>query len=260
MSTLHSVCFDKITRLVGNAISEFDMIRAGDRIAVGLSGGKDSTTLLHTLLALRSRAPIRFHLQAFTIEQGKFMGPLDGLGKHLADLGVAWTLVEDAPSIGLVKNSIPHGCDLCSRYRRRAVYDLVQKMGCNVIAFGHTADDFAEAMLRNLLFTGSVKPLPPTAISSGGEFRIIRPLMYVSEQLIREYAGDQAFPITPCVCSLKEGARTKVRTFLQSLSAENPHIYSNLISAGVKAWLASKATTSDASEDVVEDSPLVVLS
>jgi tRNA 2-thiocytidine biosynthesis protein TtcA len=256
----HSACFDKITRLVGNAIAEFDMVRPGDRIAVGLSGGKDSTTLLHALLALQKRAPIRFHVQAFTIEQGKFMGPLDALGKHLADLDVEWTFIEDAPSIRLVTDSVPHGCDLCSRYRRRAVYDLVQKLGCNVIAFGHTADDFAEAMLRNLLFTGSVKPLPPTAVSSRGEFRIIRPLMYVSEQLIREYSGQEAFPITPCTCSLKEGARTKVRAFLQSLAGENPHIYSNLISAGVKTWRVSKAQASDGSEDVVETSPLVVLS
>ena len=232
---------DKITRLVGKAIADFDMIRAGDRIAIGLSGGKDSTSLLHALMDLQTRAPIKFELRAFTIDQGKFMGPLDGLGQHLAEIGVPWRLVEDKPSVRLVEEEVEHGCDLCSRYRRRAVYDLVEKMGCNVIAFGHTADDFAEAMLRNLLFTGTVKPLPPTAISSGGEFRIVRPLIYVEEKLIREYAAESVMPITPCACSLKEGTRTEVRGFLQSLAANNPHVYSNLISAGIKAWRGGKA-------------------
>jgi tRNA 2-thiocytidine biosynthesis protein TtcA len=236
-----SLRLDKITRLAGRAIAEFDMIHAGDRIAVGLSGGKDSTTLLQALLELQRHSPVRFELQAFTIEQGKFMGPLDGLRAHVAELNVPYRLLEDVASINLVRDAVPHGCDICSRYRRRAVYDLVEKMNCNIIAFGHTADDFAEAMLRNLLYTGAVKPLPPTAISSGGQFRIVRPLMFVSEQLIKDYAQESCLPITPCVCSLKEGARTRVRSFLRSLSAENPHIYSNLISAGVKAWRDSKS-------------------
>ena len=236
----NNIVLDKIIKLTGKAIAEFDMIRAGDRIAVGLSGGKDSTTLLHTLLALQKRAPIQFELHAFTVEQGKFLGSLDGLERHLAQLGVPWRLLKDTPSLNLVRNAVPHGCDICSRYRRRVVYALAQELGCNVIAFGHTADDFAETMLRNLLFTGAVKPLPPVALSSGSEFRLIRPLLYVDEDIIRKYASDQALPITPCACSLKEGARTKVRSFLQALAEENPHIYSNLISAGIKSWKTGK--------------------
>jgi tRNA 2-thiocytidine biosynthesis protein TtcA len=231
-----SPALEKITRLVGQAVCEFEMISQGDRIAVGLSGGKDSTTLLHALLALKSRSPVKFEVSAFTIEQGKFMGPLDGLKQHLEQLDVRWQLVEDGPSLKLVRDGVQHGCDICSRYRRRAVYEVAAKLGCNRIAFGHTADDFAEAMLRNLLFTGQVKPLPPTATSSRGEFQLIRPLVYVSERMILNYAATDPFPITPCVCSLKEGARTRVRGFLEVLSAENPHIYSNLISAGMKAW------------------------
>src|SRR5262249_30748970 len=144
---------NKIVRLVGKAIAEFDMIRAGDRVAVGLSGGKDSTTLLHALLALKQRAPVSFELNAFTIEQGKFLGSLAGLRDHLSELGVSWRVWEDSPSLKLVQDSVSHGCDICSRYRRRAVYELAQQMECNVIAFGHTADDFAEAILRNLVFT-----------------------------------------------------------------------------------------------------------
>jgi tRNA 2-thiocytidine biosynthesis protein TtcA len=225
---------DKIIKLVAQAIAEFDMVRPGDRIGVGLSGGKDSLALLHALLALQARAPIAFELAAFTIQQGKFLGPLDGLRSHLAARGVPWEVVEDKPSLRLVREKVAHGCDICSRYRRRAVYDLARRMQWNVIAFGHTADDFAEAMVRNLVFTGRVKPLPPTAMSSQNEFRLIRPLMYVKEDWIRERATEALFPIVPCACSLKEGTRQAVRGFLRQMAATNPHIYGNIIGAGVR--------------------------
>jgi tRNA 2-thiocytidine biosynthesis protein TtcA len=227
---------EKIAKLVGRAIAEFDMVRAGDRIAVGLSGGKDSLTLLHALLALQARAPVAFSVKAFTIQQGKFLGSLDGLRAHLAELGVAWELVEDPPSVRLVREGIVHGCDLCSRYRRRAVYETARRMDCNVIAFGHTADDFAEAMLRNLVFTGRVKPLPPVVMSSRQEFRLVRPLLYVREDTIRDRATEALFPIVPCACSLREGTRQSVRACLQQWSAENPHIYGNIIGAGLRKW------------------------
>ena len=226
---------EKITKLVGKAICEFDMIGEGDRVAVGLSGGKDSMALLLALIQLQQRAPVKFGLCAFTIQQGKFMSPVDPLRERVAELGVPWTLVEDAPSVRLVRENIEHGCDICSRYRRRAVYETVRKLECNVIAFGHTADDFAEAMLRNIVFTGRVKPLPPTTMSSKKEFRLIRPLMYVHEEWIREQATKETFPIVPCACSLKEGTRTQMRSFLREVSAGNPHVYSNIIYAGIRA-------------------------
>lgn len=229
---------ERITKLVGKAIAEFDMVRAGDRIAVGLSGGKDSMALLHALVALQARAPIKFDVAAFTIQQGKFMAPIEGLRTHLKELRVAWEVVEDKPSVRLVREGIVHGCDICSRYRRRAVYETARRMGCKVIAFGHTADDFAEAMLRNLVFTGRVKPLPPVVMSSKNEFRLVRPLLYVKEDLIRAHATAEAFPIVPCACSLKEGTRQNVRAFLKQVSGANPHIYSNIIAAGVRTWAA----------------------
>lgn len=240
---------EKITRLAGKAIADFDMIRAGDHIAVGLSGGKDSMALLHALCALRKRAPVRFELTAFTIQQGKFLSDPNNIRKHVDDLGVPWRLVEDPPSIRLVREGVEHGCDICSRYRRRAVYEVARKLGCKTIAFGHTADDFAESILRNLLFTGKVKPLPPVTMSSEGEFRLIRPLVYVRENLIRAQAEAQVFPIVPCACSLKEGARSKLRSFLGQLSTGNPHIYSNLVLAGVREWQEKKSRNSSESSD-----------
>jgi tRNA 2-thiocytidine biosynthesis protein TtcA len=234
---------ERITKLAGKAIAEFDMIRAGDRIAVGLSGGKDSLALLHALRALQARAPIDFTLTAFTIQQGKFLGPLDGLRSHLAELGVTWEVAEDQPSLRLVNEGVEHGCDICSRYRRRAVYETARRLQCNVIAFGHTADDFAEAMVRNLIYTGRVKPLPPVVMSSKNEFRLIRPLIYVKEDWIRERSTAALFPIVPCACSLKETTRQSIRGFFRQISADNPHIYGNIIAAGVRTWQKNVLTT-----------------
>src|ERR1700739_4799719 len=133
------------------------MIRDGDRIAVAVSGGKDSVTLLEALLLLRDRAPVEFTVCAFTVEQGKFLRPVEPIGEHIRSLGVDWTYHTDNPSLRLLKEKPDHGCDLCSRFRRRAVYQIARGMGANVIAFGPTADDFCESFLRNAIFTGRVR-------------------------------------------------------------------------------------------------------
>lgn len=167
------------------------------------------------------------------------MAPLDGMREHLRRAGVPWEVVEDAASVRLVRDGVVHGCDICSRYRRRAVYETARRLNCRTIAFGHTADDFAEAMVRNLVFTGRVKPLPPVAISSRREFRLVRPLLYVREELIRAHATAESFPIVPCACSLKEGTRQVVRGFLHQVSTDNPHTFSNIIAAGIRSWRQS---------------------
>src|SRR5689334_13721984 len=122
------------------------MIRDGDRVAVGLSGGKDSVTLLEALLLLQKRAPIRFSVSAFTVEQGKFLAPIQPFGEYLQHRGVEWLYKVDSPSLRLIEEQPGRGCDMCSRFRRRAVYEIAREMGANVIALGHTADDFCESL------------------------------------------------------------------------------------------------------------------
>lgn len=221
-----------LLRKVGEAIARFRMIRDGDRVAVGVSGGKDSLTLLEALLLLQKRAPIDFSVCAFTIEQGKFLAPIHPVGEYLRGRGLDWTYTEDAPSLRLLTDQPDHGCDLCSRFRRRAVYDVARKLGANVIAFGHTADDFCEAFLRNAMFNGRISALPAMTWSNEREFRLIRPLVFVTEDLTTAYARSLGAPIIPCGCSQKTGTvRSTLRDMLGELEQDHPFLKETLLSA-----------------------------
>ena len=208
------------------------MIRDGDRVAVGISGGKDSMTLLESLLLLQKRAPIDYSVCAFTIEQGKFLAPIEPVGEYLRSRGVDWTYVQDRPSLRLLTDQPDHGCDLCSRFRRRAVYDIARQLGANVIAFGHTADDFCESFLRNAMFTGRISALPAVTWSSHREFRLIRPLVYVTEDLTRGYAAKAGAPVIPCGCSQKTGTvRRTLRDMFAEIERGHPFVKETLLSA-----------------------------
>jgi tRNA 2-thiocytidine biosynthesis protein TtcA len=221
-----------LLRKVGEAIHRFKMIRDGDRVAVALSGGKDSGTLLEALLLLQERAPVEFTVCAFTVEQGKFLRPIEPLGDYLKARGVAWTYFRDAPSLRLNEEQPGHGCDLCSRYRRRAVYEIAGGLGANVIAFGHTADDFCEALLRNTLFTGRLSALPPVTTSRNRGYRLIRPLVFVREDITRAYAASRGIPLVPCGCSQKTGTvRRALRDLFSNLEIDHPHLFENILSA-----------------------------
>lgn len=222
----------KLLRKVGEAIARFQMIRDGDRVAVALSGGKDSVTLLEALLLLEKRAPIDFSVCAFTVEQGKFLRPIEPLGEYLKRRGVAWTYYRDNASLRLLDEQPDHGCDLCSRYRRRAVYEIAHELGANVIAFGHTADDFCEALLRNTMFTGKLSSLPPVTWSRAREYRLIRPLVFVTEDITRAYAEHLAVPVVPCGCSQRTGTvRRSLRDMFADLEREYPYLKENILSA-----------------------------
>jgi tRNA 2-thiocytidine biosynthesis protein TtcA len=217
---------------VGEAIHRFRMIRDGDRVAVALSGGKDSLTMLEALLLLVERAPIHFSVCAFTVEQGKFLRPIEPLGEYLNQRGIDWTYYRDNPSFRLLDEQPDHGCDLCSRYRRRAVYQIARGLGANVIAFGHTADDFCESLLRNTMFTGRLSSLPAITYSRDKEFRLIRPLVYVTEEITAAYAESLGAPLIPCTCSHKTGTvRRSLRDMFRELEQDYPDLKQNMLSA-----------------------------
>lgn len=216
-----------LLRKTGEAIKRFHMIREGDRIAVGISGGKDSLTLLEALRLLQRRSPVKFSLCAFTIEQGKFVRPVEPVGELIRQRGIEWVHYTDQASLRLIDDQPDHGCDLCSRFRRRAVYEVARGLGANVIALGHTADDVCESLLRNAMYNGRLSALPAVVNSRKGSARIIRPLVYVTEDITRAYAEQLGIPVVPCVCSFKTGTvRRDIRDIL-----DEPGVKQSLLSA-----------------------------
>jgi tRNA 2-thiocytidine biosynthesis protein TtcA len=221
----------KVLDALGRAMGRFSMLRPGDRIAVGVSGGKDSLTLLHALVAYKKRAPFPYDLIAVTVEQGKFKLPIAALEDKIGRLGVEWIVRQDDATLRLIEENVPHGCDVCSRHRRYHLYKIASELGCGVLALGHTADDCAESLLRNVLFNGRIASLPPVSHSQKGSLRLIRPLVYVTENLSTEYAAAQGFLPIACVCGEKESVRREIREFLDVMKARHIGVSDSIIAA-----------------------------
>ena len=221
----------KVLAAMGRAMGRFSMLRPGDRVAVGVSGGKDSLCLLHAMVTHRRRAPVAYDVVAVTVEQGKFTAPVRALAPEIERLGIPWVLREEPATLRLVRDGVAHGCDVCSRHRRRALYQLADELGCTALALGHTADDCAEALLRNIFFNGRIASLPPVAASRKGAFRLIRPLVLVSEGLTEAYV--QACGLSPvgCVCGDKESVRREIRALLDALKRRHPGVAESITAA-----------------------------
>lgn len=216
----------RLHRQVGEAIADFNMIEAGDRVMVCLSGGKDSYGLLDLLLSLQSRAPVAFDLVAVNLDQGHPGFPKDTLPNYLRDLGVDFH-IEEQDTYSIVKRVIPEGqtmCSLCSRLRRGTLYRVASELKATKIALGHHRDDILQTFFLNLFFGGTLKSMPPKLVSDDGRHTVIRPLAYVEEEDLQAWAVHKAFPIIPCdLCGSQENLqRQQVKAMLKSWERQYP--------------------------------------
>jgi tRNA 2-thiocytidine biosynthesis protein TtcA len=216
----------RLRRQVGQAIADFAMIEAGDRVMVCVSGGKDSYGLLDILLSLKARAPVSFEIIAVNLDQKQPDFPADVLPAYLAGRGIAFR-IEEQDTYSVVKRVIPEGgtmCSLCSRLRRGVLYRVAGELGATKIALGHHRDDMLATFFLNLFFGGKLKTMPPKLVSDDGKHVVIRPLAYVRERDLARYAVASAFPIIPCnLCGSQENLqRRQVSEMLREWEKKHP--------------------------------------
>jgi tRNA 2-thiocytidine biosynthesis protein TtcA len=216
----------RLRRLVGQAIADYSMIEAGDRVMVCLSGGKDSYGMLDVLMRLREKSPVPFELVAVNLDQRHPGFPEHVLPDYLASLGVPFRIeVQDTYSV--VKRVIPEGktmCGLCSRLRRGVLYRVASELGASKIALGHHRDDILETFFLNLFHGGALKSMPPKLVSDDGRHVVIRPMAYVEESDLEAYAALREFPIIPCdLCGSQEQLQRKqVKAMLREWEKKHP--------------------------------------
>jgi tRNA 2-thiocytidine biosynthesis protein TtcA len=226
----------RIAKKVTRAITEFNLVEDGDRVMVGLSGGKDSWALLQMLDVLRRRAPISFSLVAVTVDSGYNGYRHDLISRTCEQRGweyrIEHTDIGDAIDDILEASETP--CSLCARLRRGVLYRLAKEVGATKIALGHHLDDFIETLLLNLFFAGALKAMPARLVSDNGEHVVIRPLVYITESDARAYAKASELPIIGCCCpacgdlSLQ---RQRIKRLIAELEVEHPEIRNSMIRA-----------------------------
>jgi len=236
MPLIESPLYHKLRKLTGKAIGDFNLIEEGDRIAIGVSGGKDSYALLHLLDALRRRAPIRYELVAVNIDSGYPGYRKETIEEHLRSHGFTYRM-EPTDCYRIIEEKRRPGssyCSFCARLRRGVLYTVAEELGCNKIALGHHLDDFIETLLLNQFYVGKLAAMSPKLLADNGRQTVIRPLVYVEEPDLIAAAQENRFPVVSCACpvaSCSDLKRQRMKRLIRELTKENPHLKRSMIGA-----------------------------
>ncbi|MBZ5559600.1 MAG: tRNA 2-thiocytidine(32) synthetase TtcA [Acidobacteriia bacterium] len=226
----------RLAKKTTKAIVDYAMLEDGDRVMVGLSGGKDSWALLQVLDVLRQRAPIRFTLVAVNVDSGYKEYKHDLIASTCRARG--WDYRIEHTGIGQTIDDILEDgatpCSLCARLRRGVLYRIAKEEGATKIALGHHADDFIETLLLNLFFAGALKAMPAKLVSDDGRHVVIRPLVYVGEDEARGYTKECDLPIIGCCCPACGDLglqRQRTKRLLMELEREHPGVKQSMLKA-----------------------------
>jgi len=225
--------YKNLNRAVGKALHSYEMISDGDRIIVGLSGGMDSLTLLWMLFERQKRAPINYQIFAVHLDPGFEGGFSESLRKFCEEndfpLRVEYT---DYGLRGHGAMNHENPCFLCSRLRRKRLFEIADELGCQKLALGHNKDDIIETLFLNILYSGEISSMVPSQPFFQGRFTVIRPLSFADEDLIRSFCRNQKFPefINPCP-SARNSKRHQVKSMLKELYRSNRKIKGNIFRA-----------------------------
>jgi len=232
----------KLLSRVRKAVTDYNMIQEGDRVAVGVSGGKDSITLLYCLNALSRFLPEKFSVVAVTLSLGNPGFDLDSLVELYKRLGVEYHIEETniAKIVFDIRNE-KNPCSLCSNMKRGAFYNTAKKLGCNKGAFGHHKDDVIETLLLSLFYEGRINTFSPVTYLDRKDITLIRPLIYIEEKMICSFVRQEG--ITPIKSGCRADSLTKrqyIKDRIGELMKENPKIKDNMFGAiirsGINDW------------------------
>lgn len=232
----------QVLSYVRRAVDDYHMIDEGDRIAVGISGGKDSLTLLYALNGLRRFYPLHFDIHGVTVDLGFENLKLDRIRELCASMGVEYTVVKtDIAQVIFEERKEENPCSLCAKMRKGALNQAIRDAGCNKIAYAHHKDDVVETMLMSLIFEGRFHTFAPVTYLDRMELTVLRPLMYMNEADVIGFVHKYDVPVVKSPCPADGYTKREyVKNLLRSLNLENPGVkermFTAIVNSNLKGW------------------------
>lgn len=224
------------------AVDEYAMIQEGDHIAVGISGGKDSLTLLYALHGLKRFYPQKFELSAITIDLGYELFDVEPIKKLCAELEVPYNIVKtDIAHILFEERKESNPCSLCAKMRKGALNEAVKKMGCNKVAYGHHKDDIIETMLLSLIFEGRFHSFSPKTYLDRMDLTVIRPLMFVDEADVIGFQHKYNLPVSKSRCPIdgytkRQYAKDLVKQLNTEHKGAKERMFTAILNGDISGW------------------------
>lgn len=214
----------KLFSYVRKSVEDYDMIQSGDKIAVGISGGKDSLTLLYALNGLRKFYPKKFDIVALTVDLGFSIQDFDKIQKYCDNMNVEYHVIKtEIADIVFHDRKETNPCSLCAKMRKGSLNEYAKKLGCNKIAYAHHKDDLIETMFLSLLYEGRFHCFSPVTYLDRMELTVIRPLMYAPEMDVIGFTNKYELPVAKSQCPVDgHTKREYVKQLIRQLNAENP--------------------------------------
>lgn len=234
--------YQQLLSITRKAVDEFHLIEKGDKIAVGISGGKDSLTLLYALAGLRCFYPNPFELEAITVDMGFGDFHTDKIQQLCDKLEVPYTVVPtEISKIIFQDRKESNPCSLCAKMRKGALNEVAKKLNCNKIAYAHHKDDVVETMLLSLIFEGRFHTFSPMTYWDRMDLTLIRPLLYVDEADIIGFKNKYDLPVEKSACPADGNTKREyAKDLLRTLNLENPGVkqrmFTAILNADLKGW------------------------
>lgn len=237
-----TIKLQKVLSYVRRALDDYNMIEDGDKIAVGISGGKDSLTLLVALNAIRRFYPKKFELEAITVDLGFKNLDFAKIKDLCEDIGVKYTIVKtDIADIIFNERKESNPCSLCSKMRKGALNDAIKASGCNKVAYAHHKDDVVDTMMLSLVYEGRFHTFRPVTYLDRTGVTVIRPLIYMNEEDVIGFVNSNNIPVVKSACPAdKHTQREYIKDLVKSINKEAPGVkermFTAILNSNIEGW------------------------